>query len=106
MKFMIEYQVRMGGLTSEQNFDNIAGVMTALAKWKPEEGLKVHAFVNTLSGREGYILVEADDAKPVQAFVSKFNYWNDAKVVPVLDIEESMPAFQASLAWAKSAGRR
>jgi hypothetical protein len=105
MKFMLEYQVRQGGLTTEQSMENSKALLTAFGKWKPEEGLKVLAFVSTVSGLTGYILVEASDPKPVQSFVSKFNYWNETKVVPVMDIEESVPVFHASLAWAKAASK-
>ena len=33
-------------------------------------------------------LVEASDPKAIVAFVSKYTFWNDANVVPVVDIAE------------------
>ncbi len=105
MKFMIEYLVRSAGLTSEQSMNDGQTLVTAFSKWKPEDGLKVHAFVGKVSGMAGYVLVEADDAKVVQSFVSKFNFWNDVNVVPVTDIAESVAIFQASMAWARAASK-
>jgi len=35
--------------------------------------------------------------------VDAYNFWNDIKVVPVLDIGEAAPITTASLAWAQSA---
>ena len=50
-------------------------------------------------------LVEASDPKAIVAFVSKYTFWNDANVVPVVDIAESVPINAASLGWAQSASK-
>ena len=105
MKYIIEYTVRTSGLTHEQNFAGSAALLTAVGKWKPEDGLTVHAFVSNLAGNGGYILVETSDPKVVTTFVSKYTFWNDANVVPVVDIGESVPINAASLAWAQSASK-
>ena len=83
MKYMIEYTVRNSGLTYEQNFASSEALLTAFGKWKPEEGLNILAFVANLANG-GYVLIEAADPKVVAAFLSKFNFWNDVKVVPVV----------------------
>jgi hypothetical protein len=105
MKFMIEYQIRSAGLTYEQSIANGQALLTAFSKWKPEDGLKVHAFLGKVSASAGYVLVEAEDAKAVQSFVTKFSYWNDVTVVPVTDIGDSVAIAHASLAWAQTASR-
>ena len=71
------------------------GRITAFGKWKPEEGLTVHAFVANLNNG-GYVFVEADDPKVVSSFVSKFFYWNDVNVVPVIDVADSVTLGTAS----------
>ena len=48
-------------------------------------------------------IVEADDPKVIASFVSKYIYWNDIDVVPVVDVEAIVPINLASLAWARSA---
>ena len=68
----------------------------------PEAGLRVHAFVSNLNNG-GYVFVEADDPNVVYSFVSKFVYWNDVKVVPVVDVADGVSTGAASLAWARSA---
>jgi len=105
LKYIIEYTVRTGGLTHEQNFAGSGALLTAFSKWKPEEGLTVHAFVSNLAGNGGYVLAEASDPKVIVAFVSKYNFWNDVNVVPVVDVGESVPIAAASLAWARSASK-
>lgn len=105
MKYMIEYEIRAAGLTHDQNFAGSEGLLNAFGKWKPEDGLTVHAFVSNLAGNGGYVLVEASDPKVIVAFVSKYNFWNDVNVVPVVDVGESVPIAAASLAWARSASK-
>ena len=105
MKYMIEYTIRSAGLTYDQNLTGAEALLTAFGKWKPEEGLSIQAFVENLSGTAGYCLVEANDPKVVASFVSKFNYWNDVDVVPVIDIGEAVQIGQSSLAWARSSSK-
>jgi hypothetical protein len=93
------------GLTHDQNFAGSEGLLNAFGKWKPEDGLTVHAFVSNLAGNGGYVLVEAGDPKVIVTFVSKYNFWNDVNVVPVVDVGEAVPIAAASLAWARSASK-
>jgi len=105
MKYLIEYKIRNAGLTYEQNIANGQALLTAFGKWKPDDGLNVQAFLSKIAGAGGYVLVEADDAKLVQSFVAKFNFWNDIEVIPVNDISEAVPAAHAALNWAGEAAK-
>ena len=105
MKYMIEYTVRNAGLTHEQNIANSEALIAAFSKWKPEDGLAVHAFVSTVASNSGYVLVEASDPKVVTSFVSKFIFWNDISVVPVIDVGEAVAIGSASREWARSASK-
>jgi Domain of unknown function (DUF3303)/Early transcription elongation factor of RNA pol II, NGN section len=102
MKYMIEYEVRTVGLSHDRNLANQDALLKAFAKWAPEDGLTVHAFVSNLNNG-GYVLVEAADPAVVYSFVSKFFYWNDTNVVPVVDVEEVVRIGTESLAWARAA---
>jgi len=105
VKYMIEYKIRTGGITHDQSFAGSEALITAFSKWKPEDGLTVHAFVSDLAAIAGYVLVEANDPKVVVSFVSKFNFWNDVEVIPVMDVNEVVPLSAASIAWARSASK-
>ena len=105
MKYMIEYKVRSAGLSHDQNFLGVEALLTAFGKWKPEDGLTVHAFLANLSDNGGYVLVEASDPKTIVSFVSKYSFWVDITVVPVIDVGEAVPIEAASLAWARSASK-
>jgi hypothetical protein len=102
VKYMIEYQIRNAGLSHDQNLSGQEALINAFGKWKPEEGLTVHAFVSNLANG-GYVLVEAAEPGVVQSFVSKFIYWNDVEVVPVVDVTEAVTTASESLAWARAA---
>ena len=102
VKYMIEYEVRNAGLSHDQNFANQEALINAFSKWKPEEGLTIHAFLGNLANG-GYVLVEAAEPGVVQSFVSKFIYWNDVEVVPVVDVAEAVTTAAESLAWARAA---
>ena len=101
---MLEYKIRATG-TYDENFAGSEALLNAFGKWKPEDGLTVHAFVSNLAGNGGYVLVEASDPKVIIAFVSKYNFWNDVNVVAVVDVGESVPIAAASLAWARSTSK-
>src|ERR1700755_2199907 len=101
MKFMVEYRIRTG-LSHDQNLAGHDALLKAFGTWKPETGLTVHAFLSNFNSG-GYVLVEADDAKVVYSFVSKFFYWNDVNVVPVIDVADGVTIGGASLAWARNA---
>lgn len=103
MKYMIEYTIRSAGLTFEQSMANQQALLTAFGKWKPEDGLKVQAFLSKIAGAGGYVLVEADDAKIVQSFVAKFNFWNDIEVIPVNDVGDAVAVAHGALSWARDA---
>jgi hypothetical protein len=105
MKYVIEYKIRTAGLSHDQNFAGSDGLITAFAKWKPEDGLTVHAFVSNLAATGGYCLVEASDPKVIASFVSKFNFWNECTVIPVVDVGEVVPIAAASVAWARAASK-
>ena len=105
MKYMIEYTIRSAGLTNEQNFANSEALLNAFGKWKPEDGLAIYAFVSNLGGNGGYFLVDAGDPEVIVSFVSKYNFWNDVNVVPVVDVSEVVPVVQTSLGWARSASK-
>ena len=105
MKYIIEYTVRTAGLTHDQNFAGSGALLTAFSKWKPEDGLTVHAFVSNLAGNGGYVLVDASDPKVIVAFASKFTFWNDVNIVPVIDVGEAVPINAAAITWARSASK-
>jgi hypothetical protein len=107
MKYMCEYTIRTAGLSFDQNIAGGAALLTAFSKWKPEEekGLTIQAFVSDLAGRSGFILVETDDPKAIATFATKYNYWNDVKITPVIDVSEVVPISASALDWARKASK-
>ncbi len=97
---MIEYEVRTSGLTHDQFKDNRYALFKAFGKWSPEKGLTIDAFVSNLNNG-GYVLVQSDDPGVGYPFVSKFVYWNDVNVVPVVDVGDAVATGNESLAWTR-----
>ena len=58
VRYMIEYTIRSAGLTHTENFAGAEALLAAFGKWKPEDGLTVHAFLSNLAGNGGYVLAE------------------------------------------------
>ena len=104
LKYVIEYEIRTAGLTYDQNLANQDALLKAFGTWKPEEGLTVHAFLANMNNG-GYVFVEAEDPTVVSSFVSKYFYWNDINVVPVIDVADNVTIGTASLAWARKASK-
>jgi Domain of unknown function (DUF3303) len=104
LKYVIEYEIRTAGLTYDQNLANQDALLKAFGTWKPEKGLTVNAFVANMNNG-GYVFVEADDPKVISSFVSKYFYWNDVNVVPVIDVADNVTIGTASLAWARKASK-
>lgn len=102
MKYMVEYSTRPGSTVQEtlQNYETLLG---AFAKWAPPAGLTIHAFVHKVEAAGGYILVELDDPAILHHWVIQFLSWNDARVIPVVDVEETVPIHTPALAWTRSA---
>lgn len=105
MRYVIEWTIRTGGHTHDQMFEKLETLQTAFGKWKPEEGLTVHAFVSNLAGNSGYVLVEANDPKIITSFVTKFGHWNDINVVPVIDVGEVVAISAPNIGWARTASK-
>ncbi len=101
IEYVVEYEIRTAGLTHDQNLANQEALLQAFGKWSPEAGLTVHAFVSNLNNG-GYVLAEADDPHVVYSFVSRFVYWNDVRVVPVVDVADGVALADESLAWTRN----
>jgi Protein of unknown function (DUF3303) len=102
MKVMVEWSTRSAS-TYEEAIANEEALIRAFAKWSVPDGLTIHVFVAKVEGPAGYILMEGDDAAVMAKFAAQFMAWNDAKLVPVIDVQEGASIYGEGVAWAKSA---
>jgi hypothetical protein len=98
MKFMIEFSTRSGS-TYEESKRNLEQLLIAFSKWEQPTGLTIHAFVVKVEALSGYVLIEADDPTILARFAAQFMVWNDAKYIPVIDVEQGVAAYNAGLDW-------
>jgi Domain of unknown function (DUF3303) len=107
MKYMIEYTTRVSGLTCEESFKNSESLLKTWERWEEEaksdlmSGLNVLNHVVKLGCNGGYVLVETDEPCDVAKFVSKFTFWAEPTINPVIEVDEAVPISFDSLAWAK-----
>ncbi len=103
MKYMSVYSLRQNSTSFEQYKNGSEALVKAFGKWKPDDGLKILAFVSKVDGRGGYILMETDDPKLVASFASKFLPWSDSEITAVIDIADAVQIGDAARDWVASA---
>jgi len=101
MKFMVEWSTRPAP-TYEEGIANEEAIIRAFSKWSVPEGVTIHAFVAKVEGPAGYILLDCDDAAILTKLAAQFMTWNDARYVPVIDVQEAAAIYGEGVAWAKS----
>jgi hypothetical protein len=104
MKMMVEWATRPAG-TYEEDIANREAIIRAFTEWSPPEGLTIHAFVVKMETQAGFILIEFDDPAVVARWAAQFMPWNDARIVPVIDVDQVVPLYNDALAWTKSTAR-
>jgi Protein of unknown function (DUF3303) len=102
MKFMVEYSTRSAP-TYGQAIDNFDAVLRAFSTWSVPDGVTIAAFVAKVEAPGGYILLECDDAAVLARLVYQYMSWNDARIIPVIDIQEAASLYGDGIAWAKAA---
>ncbi len=102
MKMMIEWATRPAP-TYEEDIANREAILRAFAGWSPPAGMTIHAFVVKMEMQAGYILAEFDDPALLTHWAAQFFPWNDARIVPVMDVQEVVPLYSDALGWSKRA---
>jgi hypothetical protein len=93
MKFVVSWTYHWNGSATE----NEAGIRRALetfAKWTPAEGSTFHQFVGKLDGSGGFAVVETDNPMDLADAPSKFGFFAEYQIFPVVDIAEAVGAIQ------------
>ncbi|WP_431965952.1 DUF3303 domain-containing protein [Nocardia sp. bgisy134] len=103
MKYVVSWTYRWNGSAAE----NEAGMQRALdvfANWKPSPTTKYHQFVGRLDGRGGFAVVETDNPIDLADGPSKFGFFAEYEIYPVVEIAEGAQAFQQGADFRASIG--
>jgi len=103
VKFMAEYKHRLNGSATENSGD-LASMLEVFSKWAPAAGYTIEMFVERVDATGGYILVETNEPDSVLEFAAQFAPWNDSLIVPVVPVEQAVPALEKAAEWRRQAG--
>lgn len=104
MKFVIKFIIRRSGLTFDECLAHDRALLTAFSKWTPPEGFTIQQFVTTVVNDSGYLIVEAADSAVILSALSKFRFFDDFEIIPVVDVNPDLVVtLNESLAWAQDA---
>jgi hypothetical protein len=104
MKFVIKFIIRRSGLTFEECLAHDHALLAAFSKWTPPEGFTIQQFVTTLVNDCGYLIVEASDSAVILSALSKFRFFDDFEIIPVVDVNPDLVVtLNESIAWTRDA---
>jgi hypothetical protein len=101
MKYLVSWWNRGGG-SGADNEAALARALQAFNSWTPPTDATFHQFLTRLDAEGGYAVVETDNPASVMEGPSKFAPWLEFSVVPVVDIAESIPVYNAAVEFRNS----
>jgi hypothetical protein len=100
-KFPILYNYRLAG-AAQQNHEDQKKELDAFAKWHQPSDVTFLQFVARVDGQGGAAVVETDNPASLLNVCSTFVTWNEAEVIPVVDITDAVPLVQAGIEFRES----
>ena len=96
--------VRVGhSLHAVEDLDKARRLYLAVfGAWKPPDGFEFKGFYAFADGTGGFAIVEADSAATVARGTAPFTPWLRFKIVPIVEIEESVGIGQEAIAFRDS----
>lgn len=76
-------------------------LLSVFSKWTPAAS-NILQMVTRLDGTGGLSIVETDNPNDILRDVSKFGFWLSFTVTPVVDTQDSMPAFNEAIDFVES----
>lgn len=101
MKYVVAWKFNWNGSASE-NEASAARALEVFSKWTPPASTTFHQFVSRLDGSGGFSVVETDNPMDLADAPSKFGFFAEYQIFPVVDIAESVQAFQQGVEFRKS----
>jgi hypothetical protein len=99
MKFLVTWDNRWGGHSAADFDADSQRLLDAFAKWEPPASVNIITMLERLDGSGGYAIFETDNPADVAEAPSKFGAWLDFKVIPVMDLVESIGIVQEGMAY-------
>jgi hypothetical protein len=101
MKYVVSWTYQWNGSATENEVAS-RRALDVFAKWTPPAGLTFHQFVGRLDGSGGYAVVETDNPMDLADAPSKFGFFAEYQIHPVVDIAEAIDAFRQGVEFRES----
>jgi len=101
MKYVVSWTFQWNGSASE-NEASIRRALAVYSKWKPPASLKFLQFVSRLDGTGGFSVVETDNPMDLAHGPSRFGFFAEYQIYPVVDIVEGVQAIQQGVEFRES----
>jgi hypothetical protein len=101
MKYVVSWTYRLNGSAAE-NEASIRRANEVYERWMPTTSMTYHAFVGRVDGAGGFAVLETDNPIDLAVESSKFGFWVDYQLYPVVDITESARAMQEGIEFRES----
>ncbi len=98
----MKYVVSMTFLRSGSAAENIAAqkqLLDLYSKWQPPAGMTIHQFVTRCDGGGAFTVIDTDDAADLIGVTSKFGYFADYQIYPVVEVADGVQAAQEGLSF-------
>jgi hypothetical protein len=101
MKYVVTWTFQWNGSASE-NEASAKRALEVFSKWTPPASTTFHQFVGRLDGAGGFSVVETDNPMDLLDAPSKFGFFAEYQIYPVVDVAESVQTFQQAVEFRKS----
>ncbi len=93
MKYVVSMTFLRGGSAAENKAAQ-KELLDLYAKWKPPAGMKISEFLSRCDGGGAFTVVETDDAADLIGVTSKFGYFAEYQIYPVVEVADGVKAAQ------------
>ncbi len=93
MKFVVSMTFLRNGSAAENKAAQ-KELLDLYAKWKPPGGMTILGFLSRCDGGGAFTVIDTDDAADLIGVTSKFGYFADYQIYPVVEVADGVKAAQ------------
>jgi len=98
MKYVISMTFLKNGSAAENKAAQ-KELLDLYAKWQPPAGMTIREFLSRCDAGGAFTVVETDNAADLIGVTSKFGYFADYQIYPVVEVADGVQAAQESFAF-------
>jgi len=98
MKYLVSMTFLRNGSVAENKAAQ-KELLDLYAKWQPPAGMTIHEFLSRCDSGGAFTVVETDNAADLMGVTSKFAYFADYQIYPVVEVADGVQAAQEAFAF-------